>query len=280
MEEIKELEVFAAKIRITALQMIASAGKGHVGGTMSIADVMAVLYGKEMNYQSANPRWEGRDRIVMSKGHCGVALYAALMQKGFFPEEWRDTLNHIGTSLPSHCDRNKTPGIDMSTGSLGQGLSAASGIAWGLKKKRVLAYTYCIVGDGEAQEGQIWEALMFAGHHKQNNLIVFVDGNKKQVDGKVEDILPTCDIEKHAELFGWYTQHIDGHCITGIIEAIENAKNQTEKPSLIYLETVKGKDCSFAENMEFNHGIGVSQEQLKEAVEYLENKICEIKRGV
>lgn len=275
-----ELEIYAAQIRIEALHMIHSAKKGHVGGTMSVADVVAVLYGKEMNVKSQDPRWEFRDRLVMSKGHCGCAIYAALALKDFFPGEWRETLNALGTRLPSHCDRTKTPGIDMSTGSLGQGLSAASGIAWANEKKGRNTYTYCILGDGECQEGQVWEALMFAGYHRQSHLIAFVDGNKKQVDGYVGNILPVDNLDRHAELFGWYVQRIQGHDMEQIVQAVENAKAQKEKPSLIYLETVKGKDCVFAENVYFNHGIGVDDEQLKEATEYLQEKIVRIKSEV
>lgn len=273
-----KLEIFAANIRKTALRQIASAGKGHVGGSMSISDTMAVLYGKEMRYCAENPHDEGRDRLVMSKGHSGCSLYAALQLKGFFPSEWNKTLNKLGTRLPSHCDRTKTPGIDMSTGSLGQGLSAACGIAWANELKGRDVYTYCIMGDGECQEGQVWEALMFAGFHKQKRLIAFVDGNKKQVDGLVQEILPTRDIGEHARLFGWYVQMVDGHDIGQIAEAVENAKMQDEKPSLICLDTVKGKDCSFAEHLAFNHGIGVSEEQLLEAEAYLDQKISALEQ--
>lgn len=273
-----ELEIFAAKIRMTALQQIASAKKGHVGGSMSVSDVIAVLYGKEMNYDADNPRDEGRDRLVMSKGHCGCSLYAALQLKGFFSARWKTTLNQLGTSLPSHCDRTKTPGIDMSTGSLGQGLSAASGIAWANDLNGRDVYTYCIMGDGECQEGQVWEALMFAGFHRQKKLIAFVDGNKKQVDGLVGQILPTNEIDRHAKLFGWYVQRIDGHDVGQIAEAIDNAKAQNERASLIYMDTIKGKDCSFAEHLAFNHGIGVSGEQLAEAEDYLNHKITALKQ--
>ena len=279
-KERAELEIFAANIRKTALQQIASAKKGHVGGTMSVSDTIAVLYGREMRYDPKHPRDEERDRLVMSKGHCGCSLYAALLLKGFFPEDWKTTLNKLGTRLPSHCDRTKTPGIDMSTGSLGQGLSAACGIAWANELNGRNVFTYCIMGDGECQEGQVWEALMFAGFHKQKKLIAFVDGNKKQVDGKVQEILPTQGIGAHAQLFGWYVQTIDGHDVGQIAKAVENAKAQDEMPSLICLDTVKGKDCSFAEHMEFNHGIGVNDRQLAEAETYLNQKISALMQQI
>lgn len=279
LEEKIRLKVFAAEIRIEALKMIASAGKGHVGGTMSIADAIAVLYGKEMRVDPNNPAWEQRDRLVMSKGHCGCAVYAALLLKKFFPEQWGETLNALGTCLPSHCDRTKTPGIDMSTGSLGQGLSVASGIAWATAQKGLDVYTYCILGDGECQEGQVWEAMMFAGHKKLSRLIAFVDGNKKQVDGLVCEIMPTDEIDKHAKLFGWHTQRVNGHDVEAIINAIDCAKSQHDRPSMIYLETTKGKDCIFAENLFFNHGISVTQMQLKEAVRNLEEKIIKLRNG-
>lgn len=275
---INDLKIFAARIRISILEQIASAGKGHVGGSMSVADVVAVLYGHVMRVDPGNPRWEQRDRFVMSKGHCGCALYAALMLRGFFPMDWAPTLNRLGTRLPSHCDRTKTPGIDMSTGSLGQGLSVASGIAYANALKGNPCFTYCIIGDGECQEGQIWEALMFAGAHHQGNLIAFLDMNGKQVDGRVSDILPVGKIGEHAQLFGWHVQQIDGHDIGAILEAVEAAQKTTQQPSLIVMHTVKGRGC-FAEELEFNHGIGVSAEQYQKDRVALESYIHDLERS-
>lgn len=257
---INELKIFAARIRIEILKQISAAGKGHVGGSMSAADVIAVLYGHAMRIDPENPTWEERDRFVMSKGHSGCALYAALMLRGYFPVEWAPSLNQLGTRLPSHCDRTKTPGIDMTTGSLGQGLSAASGIAYASSLKGNDNYTFCLIGDGECQEGQVWEALMFAGYHRQERLIAFIDMNGKQVDGPVEEILPVGNIGRHAELFGWHVQHIDGNDVGQILDAISRAKEAEGRPSLIVMHTVKGRGC-FAEGLAFNHGIAVSKEQ-------------------
>ncbi len=271
----RSLKIFAAQIRMNALTQIASAGKGHVGGSMSASDLMAVLYGYAMRYKPDEPRWEGRDRLIMSKGHSGCCLYAALQLKGFFPASWIRTLNRLGTSLPSHCDRQKTPGIDMSTGSLGQGLSVAIGIAHAGQLRSAQYYTYCVMGDGEMQEGQVWEALMYAGRRRVPRLIAFVDLNGKQVDGMVEDILPISDIGEHAKLFGWYTESIDGHDVAAIAAAIDRARAQ-ELPALIGLKTIKGKDCVFAEHLAFNHGMDVTGEQLREATGYLEKKIAQL----
>ena len=274
-KQLLELEIFAANVRIRILEMISAAGKGHVGGSMSAADVAAVLYGHYMNVDPENPRWEERDRLVMSKGHSGCAIYAALLLRGFFPEDWAPTLNQLGTRLPSHCDRQKTPGIDMTTGSLGQGLSAASGIAYANELLGRKVFTYCILGDGECQEGQPWEAMMFAGHHKQGHLIAFVDMNGKQVDGVVDEILPVHNIGAHAELFGWHVQTINGNDIRALSEAIENARNQTDRPSMIIMKTIKGFGC-FAQDLVFNHGIGVSQEQYESERIRLESHINEL----
>ncbi|MDO4547006.1 MAG: transketolase [Clostridia bacterium] len=269
------LEILASRIRVSVLEQIESAGKGHVGGSMSVADLMAVLYAKHMRVDPDNPGWEMRDRLVMSKGHSGCALYAALMLKGFFPESWGRTLNKLSTRLPSHCDRRKTPGIDMSTGSLGQGLSVASGIAWANALKGLDVYTYCILGDGECQEGQVWEAMMFAGFHRQGKLIAFVDMNGKQVDGEVGEIMPVKDIAEHARLFGWHCQTANGHDVEEISQAIDEAKTRADRPSMIVLNTIKGYGC-FAQNMRFNHGIAVSPQQLAQSKIDLQEKISRL----
>lgn len=273
-----ELEIFAAELRKTALHMIACAGSGHVGGSMSAADLIAVLYGAQMRYRPQEPDWSMRDRLVMSKGHSGCIVYAALEKKGFFPVEWETTMNQLGTNLPSHCDRTKTPGIDMSSGSLGQGLSAAAGIAFANMLNGRDVYTYCVLGDGECQEGQVWEALMFCGYRRIPNLIAFIDRNGKQVDGELKDILPIDGIDAHARLFGWHTQTVDGNDVGQLMGAIDAAKRQSG-PALIVMNTIKGKDCSFAEQLYFNHGISVSPEQLAEAERYLDEKIARIREG-
>ncbi|WHH60827.1 transketolase [Petroclostridium sp. X23] len=275
-QKVKALNVFANEIRIEAIRAMASVGMGHVGGSMSVAEVIAVLYGEVMRYDIQKPNWMQRDKLILSKGHSGPGLYAALALKGFFPLEMITTLNAPGTMLPSHCDRNKTPGIDMSTGSLGQGLSVASGIAYGDREDGRESYTYCILGDGECQEGQIWEAAMFAAHHRQSNLIAFIDYNSKQLDGKLEDVLSLGDIAKKFEAFGWKVQDIDGHDVSAIYEAIQKAKEVQDVPNMIILRTIKGKGCSFAEKLDFNHNIPVPMDKSNEAIEMLKEQIAEI----
>ena len=266
-QERASLEAFAKQIRSQVMISIASFGKGHVGGSLSIADVLAVLYGKEMNVDPKNPGWEDRDRIVLSKGHSGPALYAALALKGYFPLDMLTTLNQNGTSLPSHADRLKTPGVDMSTGSLGQGASTAVGLALADKNDGRDIYTYLILGDGECQEGQVWESVLFAGQHKLNNLITFVDANKKQLDGYVKDI---CDMGSLADKFAAFGYNVmeteDGHDVGQIDNAIEKAKECRTKPSAIILNTVKGKGVSRYENMFSNHSAAVTKENLEEAL--------------
>lgn len=266
----KKLERFAADIRIETIKMLAAAGYGHIGGSMSIADVLAVLYGEVMKIDPKKPDWEERDRMVLSKGHSGPGLYATLALKGYFPLEELKTLNRGGTNLPSHCDRNKTVGIDMTTGSLGQGVSTALGLAVGAKLKGIDNYTYLIVGDGELQEGQVWEGAGFAAHHKVDNLIAFVDYNKKQLDGLVEDINKSFDIQAKFESFGWQGQTVYGHCVKEIHQAIIKAKEVKGQPSVIVLDGVKGKGCSFAEFEGFNHYMVISDEMAKEAIDAIE----------
>jgi transketolase len=266
-QERANLEEFAKQIRRQVMISIASFGKGHVGGSLSIVDVLAVLYGKEMNVDPKNPGWEDRDRIVLSKGHSGPALYAALALKGYFPLDTLKTLNQNGTSLPSHADRLKTPGVDMSTGSLGQGASTAVGLALADKNDGKDVYTYLILGDGECQEGQVWESVLFAGQHKLSNLITFVDANKKQLDGYIKDI---CDMNSLAGKFAAFGYNVieakDGHDVGQIYDAIEKAKECRTKPSAIILNTVKGKGVSRYENMFSNHSAAVSKENLEEAL--------------
>jgi transketolase len=270
--DFERLERFAADIRIETIKMFADAGYGHIGGAMSIADVLAVLYGHVMDIDPKNPLWEKRDRLVLSKGHSGPALYSALALKGYFPMEELKTLNKGGTNLPSHCDRQKTPGIDMTTGSLGQGVSTAMGIAMGIRMRGQKSYTYLIIGDGELQEGQVWEGAQFAAHQKLDRLIAFIDYNKKQLDGKVKDICDPLDIPKKFESFGWNAQIIKGYDVREIYNAIAAAKNETGKPSVIVLDTIKGKGCSFAEKADFNHYMIITGEMAEEAIKDIESR--------
>lgn len=270
--KIKELEQFATRIRIETLKEMGQLGFGHLGGAMSIVETLAVLYGAVMRIDPQNPRWEERDWLVCSKGHAGPAIYATLALKGYFPMEELLTLNQSGTHLPSHCDRNQTVGIDMTTGSLGQGSSLAVGVALGNRLDGRNNTTYLILGDGELQEGQVWEAVLFAAQQKLDNLIALVDYNKQQLDGYTKDINDLGDIARKFESFGWFTQSIDGADIRMIYEAVEVASQTQGKPSAIVLNTIKGKGCNFIEGQVDNHHVTISPEQMEEALKELTAK--------
>lgn len=274
-KSLKEMNIFAAQIRKAALRSMNAFHGGHVGGSMSMSDLMAALYGEAMKVDPKNPQWEERDWLVVSKGHCGPAVYGTLALMGYFPEEELETLNKEGTRLPSHCDRNRTPGIDMTTGSLGQGVSCAVGVAWGMQYQKKPNYVYTILGDGECDEGQVWEAALFAATKKLGHLIGFVDYNKKQLDGYTKDICDLGDIRQKFEDFGWHSVEVDGHDIPAIVEAIENAKKVTDKPSMIVLNTIKGKDCCFADTY-YNHFVRFPQEDYEAAVKELDAKIAKL----
>lgn len=265
-QELQQLSDFAKEIRKKTLYAIGNLGVGHIGGSLSIADLLALLYGKVMRIDPANPQWEQRDLLVLSKGHAGPALYATLALKGYFPLSELDTLNVGGTNLPSHCDRTKTPGIDMTTGSLGQGLSAACGLAYGRRLDTNLCNVYAIIGDGESQEGQNWEAAFFGAHYKLSNLIAFTDYNKMQIDGLTDDIMSLGDIALKWKSFGWYTQRVDGHDLAAMEQAIENAKSQSSQPSMIILDTIKGKGASFCENKVTNHNMNFDLQTANAAI--------------
>lgn len=260
----QEIMEFAKQIRIEALKALGSLGFGHVGGAMSIAELLAVLYGGEMDVDPKDPQKRDRDQLVLSKGHAGPALYAALALRGFFPLEELATINTGGTRLPSHCDRNRTPGVDMSTGSLGQGMSTAIGIALAQKMDSIGARTFLILGDGECQEGQVWEGAMFAAQHKLSNLIAFVDNNGQQLDGYLEDVCGLGDIGKKFEDFGWNVCECDGHDVAAVSEAVGAA--DACRPNMIVLHTQKGKGCTFAEGVLYNHHMTFTKEQAEEAV--------------
>ena len=266
------LKLKAREIRRGTLTCIGALGVGHIGGALSLAEVLAALYFKHMNVDPKRSKMEGRDRLIVSKGHAGPAVYAALAEKGFFQKSELLTLNLGGTNLPSHCDMNKTPGIDMTTGSLGQGFSAAAGVAKASLLRGDGATIYTIIGDGESQEGQIWEAAMFAAHHKLDNLIAFTDRNGYQIDGSIEEI---CGIEPLAqkwEAFGWNVAIVDGHDANKISDAITAAKKlKNGKPSMLILKTVKGKGVSYIEAAKAgNHNMNLSKEQIEAALKELE----------
>lgn len=274
-KSLKEMNIFAAQIRKAALRAMNAFHGGHVGGSMSMSDLMAALYGEVMKVDPKNPQWEERDWLVVSKGHCGPAVYGTLALMGYFPEDELDTLNKEGTRLPSHCARNRTPGIDMTTGSLGQGVSAAVGIAWGMQYQKKPNYVYTILGDGECDEGQVWEAALFAATKKLGHLIGFVDYNKKQLDGYTKDICDLGDLRQKFEDFGWHSQEVDGHDIPAIVAAIEEAKKVADKPSMIVLNTIKGKDCCFADTF-YNHFVRFPEEDYEAAIKELDAKIAKL----
>ncbi len=267
---LEDLIKHAADIRVDTVKCIGSIGVGHIGGCLSIVEILTSLYYKHMKVDSKNPMMQGRDRLIVSKGHAGPAVYATLANKGYFCKDLLLTLNSSGTDLPSHCDMNKTIGIDMTTGSLGQGFSCAVGIAYGSKIASKGswdgAYIYTIIGDGESQEGQIWEAAMFASQKKLNNLIAFTDYNKMQIDGMVSDINCLESISKRWEGFNWNVIEIDGHNFEQIDNAIESAK-QSDKPTMIVAHTIKGKGVSFVEAKGYgNHNMPFSQDDVTNAI--------------
>lgn len=253
------LTVKARQLRDDAIQTIGTYGVGHIGGVLSVMDALTVIYYSKANIDPKNPRKADRDRVIMSKGHAGPAMYVVLADLGYFPKEWLATLNKNGTNLPSHCDMQKTPGIDMTAGSLGQGLSVAVGMAMCAKLDKNPATIYCFIGDGEAQEGQIWEASMLAGSRKLDNLIVLLDYNKMQLDGRVSDINDIAPVEDKWKSFGFFVQSIDGHDIAAISDAIDKAK-VSGKANIIILNTVKGKGASFAESASNCHSMTITEE--------------------
>jgi len=272
---LKEMETLRDQIRLLTLKELYHLGFGHYGGSLSIVEALAVLYGGVMKIDASNPQWQNRDYFILSKGHGGPSLYAVLALKGFFPEEVLYTLNQNGTKLPSHPDRNLTPGVDMTTGSLGQGISAAVGVALSHKLSDRRNYTYCIVGDGELNEGQAWEACQFAAHHHLHHLFVLIDDNKKQLDGPTKEIIDPLDFTAKFTAFGFYALRVDGSSISEIYEAIEKGKAQKDKPVAIILDTIKGQGVSYLEEKADNHHIRPSKKDEKailDAIDDLEKK--------
>lgn len=275
MPDFEKIKRFSADIRIWTIRAIASAGFGHIGGSASIADVLAVLYGGMMKIDPKNPNWEERDWFVLSKGHCAPGLYAALAVKGYFPLEMLKTLNKGGTSLPSHADRLRVPGVDMSTGSLGQGISAAVGIALANRMQGRDNWTYCIVGDGECNEGQVWEACEVANHQKLDHFVVYVDWNKKQLDGRLEQICDPVNLEEKFRSFGFAVETVKGYDVKEIWEATERAKNDPGKPHCILLDTIKGLGVKLAEDEDFNHYLTFDEAKGELSVAEIERRLAE-----
>lgn len=268
------LEQFALDIRINTLKTLNNLGFGHYGGSLSIIEVLAVLYGKIMRMTPELFSEKNRDYFVLSKGHAGPALYSVLYLQGFFDEDFLRSLNTNGTRLPSHPDRNLTPGVDMTTGSLGQGISVATGIAYGQKITKSPNFTYVIVGDGELNEGQCWEAFQFASHHKLRNLMVFIDDNKKQLDGRTEEISASRDFVEKMTSFGFDAVRVKGDNIQEIYDAIHSYQlNSSEKPKAIVLDTIKGQGVTFLENMEANHHLRLNDE-LRHQLEWTTDELA------
>lgn len=262
----------AHEIRKQTIECIGKLGVGHIGGCLSLPEVLSVLYYDAMNIDPKDPKKTDRDRFVLSKGHGGPALYATLALKGYFGMDWLDTLNQLNTNLPSHCDMQRTPGIDMTTGSLGQGFSAAVGMAIAAKINQQSCNIYTIIGDGESQEGQIWEAAMLAGNRKLDNLIAFTDFNKMQLDGYIDDFNGLYPLEDKWKAFGWHVQSVNGHDVEQISYAIDNAKKIKQRPSMILLNTIKGKGGYFCENNLASHNMAVSEEMWKKAIALLDKE--------
>ena len=279
-----ELKITANKVRQLIIEGVFNAKSGHPGGSLSAADIFTYLYFKELNVDPKNPKWADRDRFVLSKGHCCPGLYAALAIKGYFPEKEIKSLRHIGAMLQGHPDMKGTPGVDMSSGSLGQGVSAACGMALAAKMDNASYRVYAMLGDGECEEGQVWESAMFAAHHNLDNLCYIVDYNGLQIDGKVSEVAGLEPLDKKFESFGFEVIKICGHCFNQIEEAFEKAKSVKGKPTVIIAETVKGKGVSYMEDQVGWHGKAPNQEQYelalnehKEQQKVLEAQLAEIK---
>ena len=263
--KIAKLKELATKVRLGAVSAVHSAGSGHPGGSLSIADVLTYLYFEEMNVDASNPKMENRDRFVLSKGHTAPALYSVLAQKGFFPVEDLTTLRQADSYLQGHPDMKGVPGVDMSTGSLGLGISAACGMALSAKINKKDYRVYTIVGDGESQEGQVWEASMFAAHYKLDNLCVYLDWNGLQIDGKIEDVMNPTPYKEKFEAFGFNVISIDAHDFNEIESAFKAARECKGKPTVIIGKSIKGKGVSFMENNVGWHGAAPNAEQYAQA---------------
>lgn len=267
--DIKRLQEKAKEVRKGIIETVYSNKSGHPGGSLSIADIMTVLYFNQMNIDEKNPKWEDRDRLVLSKGHCSPALYSCLANRGFFDVEKLKTFRNINSNLQGHPDMNKVPGVDISSGSLGQGLSCANGMAIAGKMDNKNYRVYCILGDGEIEEGQVWEAAMASNKYKLDNLCVIVDNNNLQIDGTIEEVMSSYPIDEKFKSFGFQVINIDGHNIQEIIDAFDVAKNVKDKPTCIIAKTIKGKGVSYMENDVKWHGIAPNEEQYQLAMKEL-----------
>ena len=275
-QEMKQLSILACKVRMGIIESTHAAKCGHPGGSMSAAELFTYLYNKELNIDPANPKWEDRDRFVLSKGHCAPGLYAALAHRGFFPVEDLLTLRKVGSYLQGHPNMNSVPGVDMSTGSLGQGISTACGMALAAKVQGKNHRVYTLLGDGETQEGQVWEACMFAAHYNLDNLVVIIDNNGLQIDGDITKVMNPYPYKEKLEGFGFHVEAINGHDFAEIEAALNTAKTVKGKPTAIIMSTVKGKDVSFMENNAGWHGVAPNDAQYEQAMAELNAKLAEL----
>jgi len=285
-EDVKKLEEIARRLRVKVVKMIGKSGFGHAGGSMSIAELLTCLYFYEMRYDPKNPAWEERDRFVLSKGHAAPIFYAVLSEAGFIPEDILLTIHHPDSPLQCHPDMRLCPGVEVSTGALGQGLSIAVGMALGAKMRKKSFRVYTLMGDGEIQEGQVWEAAMSASKFKLDNLVGIVDYNKLELSGRVEEVMPLEPLYEKWISFGWHVIEINGHSFTQIMNALNMAKNIKEKPTLIIAHTVKGCGVSFMEDKVEWHAVSMTEEQVENALrelgcsqEEIEATLLQMKEG-
>jgi transketolase len=278
-KRIKELAKIATNVRKNALTAVFCANSGHPGGSLSVADILTVLYFEIMNIDPKNPKWEDRDRFVLSKGHCSPALYAVLAERGFFPKEDIKSFRCVDSYLQGHPDMKNTPGVEMSTGSLGQGICAANGMAISAKIWKKNYRVYVVLGDGELQEGEVWEAAMFAAHYKLDNLTAFVDFNGLQIDGDIRKVMNPLPIDEKFKAFGWNVINIDGHNYEEIYNAVLEAQKVKEKPTVIVAKTIKGKGVSFMENDPSWHGSPPKQEQYEKAIKELDDYLKKLEES-
>ena len=276
--EIKQLQILAARSRMGAILGTYHAKSGHPGGSLSAADIFTYLYFKEMNVDPKNPDMQDRDRFVLSKGHCCPALYATLALKGFFEWDELTKLRHVGAMLQGHPDMKGTPGIDMSTGSLGQGISAACGMALSGKLSNDFYKVYAILGDGEIEEGQVWEAAMFAAHYQLDNLVAVVDNNGLQIDGRISDVMSPYPIDEKFKAFGWHVISIDAHDFDAIEKAFAEAEKISGQPTVIIQRSIKGKGVSFMEDQVSWHGTAPNEEQYNQAMTELKAHLAELEK--
>ena len=275
-KRITELSIIANNVRKNALTAVYNAASGHPGGSLSIADVLTLLYFEVMNVDPKDPKKEDRDRFVLSKGHTAPALYGVLAERGFIPKEDVATFRHIGSYLQGHPDMNKVPGVDMSTGSLGQGVSAAGGMALSAKLDNKDYRVYSILGDGELEEGQVWEQAMFAAHYKLDNFTIFIDNNGLQIDGDITKVMNPTPIDKKFEAFGWHVIVTDAHDFNKLLDAVNEAKATKGQPTAIIMKSVKGKNVSFMENNPAWHGAAPKEDEYNQAIKELDEIIKEL----